>query len=221
MGRLRAVTESELTPGQRAVWDSVTGGARAAAHKGSGGLVGPDGELVGPFNAWLYSPTVGLPAASLGEAVRFRCSFGARLSEVAIVAVAAHWRSNFEYWAHRRYAAEAGVPEDLLDDLAEGRQVNPERDDERVVVGTCRELLTTARLSDETYRAALDLLGAAGIVELVTLVGYYTLVALNLNAFEVGLPPGAEPQWPVQGSNGLRFDRHPEEKETPDGPPAR
>jgi 4-carboxymuconolactone decarboxylase len=193
---LRPIGEEELTPEQRTLWEAITGGPRAAAHGGAGALLDADGGLLGPFNAWLYSPAVGTPASALGEAVRFGCSFGRRLTEVAIVVAAAHWRSNFEFWAHSRYALDEGVDRRFLDGLAAGDEVEPEADDERVVVRVCRELFTTTRLTDDTYAAAAELLGEAGLVELVTLLGYYTVVALNLNAFRVGLPPGVEAVWP-------------------------
>lgn len=197
MPRLPAVQEADLDSEQRAVWERITGGARAAAHEGTGGLVGEDGALVGPFNAWLHSPAVGGPAAELGEAVRFRTSLDRRLLELAIVAVACHWRSNFEYWAHRRYALDAGVEPALLDALAAGQDPRSSRDDEQVVLDACRDLLRSGRLGAARYSATLDVLGTSGVVELVTAVGYYTLVSFNLNAFEVDVPPSAAATWPT------------------------
>lgn len=196
MGRLKVITPPELSAEQREVWSAVTRGSRAAAHERLGGLVGADGGLVGPFNAWLYSPTVGLPAATLGEAVRFHCSFGPRLSEIAILTVAAHWRSNFEFAVHCHDAEAAGLSRQTLDDIAAGSTVDGLTDEERVIVQSCRELLSTGRFPDDLYAAATNLLGVAGVVELVTLIGYYTLAALNLNAFEVSAPPGTTARWP-------------------------
>ena len=71
-------------------------------------------------------------------------------------------------------------------------------EDERVVYAVARELTTTGRLGQEDYDAAQRLLGDAGMVELVSLCGYYTLISYLLNAFAVPLPPGAQPKWDVR-----------------------
>lgn len=179
------------------MWNAIAGGDRASAHHGSGGLVAEDGGLIGPFNAWLHSPAVGGPAAELGAAVRFRTTLDRRLLELAIVAVAAHWRASFEFWAHRRYAIEAGVAPTLVDAVADGDEDPPAPDDEALVLSVVRELLRTGRLAAATYEQAQRHLGDAELVELVTAVGYYTLVSFNLNAFEVAPPSSVEARWPL------------------------
>lgn len=183
------------------MWDAVVGGRRAAAHHGSGGLVSPEGGLVGPFNAWLHCPVVGKHAADLGEAIRFDTHLDRRLLELSIVAVAVHWRAEFEFWAHRRFAVESGVDETVIDELAAGRAVEPARDDERIVLAATLELLRTGRWSPAQFTSVHQLLGVGGAAELVTVIGYYTAVSLNLNAFEVPAPAGVDLQWPVDGDD--------------------
>jgi 4-carboxymuconolactone decarboxylase len=158
--------------------------------------VSPDGTLVGPFNAFLHSPSIGRAAAALGEAVRFDATFDRGTIELITVVVAVHWRADFEYWAHRRAAIESGVPVELIDAVAAGRPITSAVRADEVVVTATRELLTTGRLNDDTYSCALELLRPAGIVDLVTLVGYYTLVSLTLNAFEVSAPVPSSELWP-------------------------
>jgi 4-carboxymuconolactone decarboxylase len=92
-------------------------------------------------------------------------------------------------------ALRHGVNQDAVDAIARGA-TPPLRDDERVVHAVARQLVDNGRVDRATYDAAHELLGDRGIVELVTLCGYYTLVSFTLNAFDVGLPPGAEPTWP-------------------------
>ena len=195
MGRLAEVTSDLLDDEQQALWDTVTGGRRAASHANTGGLVAPTGGLIGPFNAWLHSPVVGVAAARLGESVRYDNSLERDVLELAIVTVAIHWRSEFEHWAHRGYAVEAGVPADLLDRLRDGLDLAPIAHRYEVTVRSCRELLSTGTLGETTYRELAEELSARAVVDLVTTVGYYTLVSFNLNAFEVELPDGAEPVW--------------------------
>jgi 4-carboxymuconolactone decarboxylase len=181
------------------VWDAVTKGRRASAHVGSGGLVGPDGALVGPFNTMLYSPEIGEAAARLGEAIRFSSSLDRRTLELVTVVAAVKWRADFEYWAHRRYAIEAGVPETLVDELARGGGAASADPEDRLLVTSTRELLDTGRLSDEHYQALEQQLGQRGAVDLVVTVGYYCLISFVLNAFEVPAPTSSGELWPSDG----------------------
>jgi 4-carboxymuconolactone decarboxylase len=198
-GRLAPLRANDLDAAQQAVWDAVTKGRRASAHAGSGGLVGADGALVGPFNAMLYSPEIGEPAAKLGEAIRFSSSLDRRTLELVTVVVAIKWRAAFEYWAHRRYAIEAGVPEALVDELARGGDVASANPEDRRLIESTRELLDTGRLSDEHYQALEQQLGERGAVDLVVTVGYYCLISFVLNAFEVPAPKPSEELWPNNG----------------------
>lgn len=156
-------------------------------------LVNGEGGLMGPFNPWLHAPAPGARLAELGRVLRFESSVERRLLEVAIITVGAHWKAEFEWWAHSGMARHHGVSEAVIDALAKGEAPAFEADDELTVHQVARELLTTGNLEDATYEAARDLLGDRGLVELVTLTGYYVLVSFTLNAFRVPLPPGVEP----------------------------
>lgn len=190
MTRLPPVRDEDLTPTQREVWDSLT-----ESRGGSLRLVGPDGGLIGPFNAMVTNPEAGRPMAELGAAIRFGGQIDNRLLELAIIVVGAHWRSNFEFWAHARLARAAGVGDDVIDAVAEGVEPSFDRDDERVVYGVASQLMTTGQIDDETYRQAADLLEPDALVHLVMTIGYYSLVSLTLNAFAVALPEGETPTW--------------------------
>jgi len=189
MNRLPELRRDDLTAAGQAVWDLIvrTRGSRVVTDTGS---------LSGPFNAFVYAPEAGGPLASLGAALRFGSSIGPRLTEVAIITVASHWRAEFEWLAHARLAREAGVPDAVVDAIGSGEEPPFTAADERVVFTAVRELVTTGELGAARYAAARDLLGDTGVVELVALCGYYSLISFVLNAFEVALPPGAEPRWP-------------------------
>lgn len=189
MTRLRRLTRSELTESQAEVWDAI-----ADSRGGATGLV-EDGALLGPFNAFVHVPAIGRRLSSLGALLRFRTSIDRRLSEVAICTVGAHWRSEFEFWAHAPMAVEHGVDPAVLDALRDGRAPVFERDDERVVHAVTRQLLVERRVDDGTYAAAEALLGESGMVELAALVGYYCTISMVLNLFEVPLPRGHDPVW--------------------------
>jgi 4-carboxymuconolactone decarboxylase len=194
--RLAPLRETDLDDRQREVWHEITAGRRASVHGGSGGLVAGNGGLIGPFNAFLHSPSVGGPAARLGEALRFDSTLDGRTLELVTVVVAAHWRADFEYWAHRAYAIAAGVAPELMDSIASGRALATTSPDDETLVTATRELLATGSLTDDTYAGVVRLLGTTGIVDLVTVVGYYTLVSFNLNVFKVPAPVPTKELWP-------------------------
>ncbi|MBO0776055.1 MAG: carboxymuconolactone decarboxylase family protein [Actinobacteria bacterium] len=188
MSRLPNLRRDQLGPAGQAVWDAVVGTR-------GGQLVNAEGGLVGPFNAFVHAPTVGQHLSSLGAAVRFQGSIDRRLAEVAILTVGARWKAEFEWWSHARMAREQGVPEAVISAIARGAEPPFAAPGERVVYRVARELTETGRLGQDAYEAARALLGDAGLVELVSLCGYYTLVSFLLNAFTVPLPPGARPTW--------------------------
>jgi len=188
VSRLPNLRRDELGPEGQAVWDAIVGTR-------SEDLVNADGGLVGPFNAFVHAPDVGRRMTSLGAALRFRTTIERRLLEVAIITVGARWRAEFEWWAHARMAREHGVPDAVVTAIGAGEDPPFEADDERAVYEAARQLAHTGQLDGPAYEAARRLLGDAGVVELVSLCGYYTLISFLLNAFEVPLPPGAAPQW--------------------------
>ena len=195
MSRLPYLSRDELgTEGQH-VWDLIVGTR-------GGQLINPDGGLAGPFNAFVHAPDVGQQLTSLGALLRFGTSIERRLSEVAIITVGAGWKAEFEWWAHARMARSHGVPDAVVDAIGRGEEPSFPADDERAVYSVARELTQTGRVSQDAYDAAQRLLGDAGVVELVSLCGYYTLISFLLNAFAVPLPDGAAPQWGADDGHG-------------------
>jgi 4-carboxymuconolactone decarboxylase len=189
MDRLPQKSRAELDHFGQALWDELV------ATRGDQ-IVDDAGGLRGPFNAWLRAPKVGSRLAPLGLALRHDMSLDRNLIELAIVTVGAHFRAEFEWWAHSRMARHHGVSEEVIAALAAGREPEFDDDPERIVHQVAAELVETGRLSETTYATARSQLDEGQLVELVTLCGYYTLVSFTLNAFDVGLPAGADPQWP-------------------------
>jgi 4-carboxymuconolactone decarboxylase len=188
MSRLPYLGYNDLDADGRQVWDGVTGSR-------DGELVNDDGGLVGPFNAFVHSPRVGRRLSALGAKLRFGTSIEPRLSELAIITVGARWKAEFEWWAHASLARASGVPDAVVDAIGRGDDPPFEADDERAVYAVASRLTSSGQLDAGTYDAAQRLLGNAGMVELVSLCGYYTLISYLLNAFAVPLPTGATPMW--------------------------
>jgi 4-carboxymuconolactone decarboxylase len=174
MSRLPYLRYDDLDDRGRRVWDGVVG------SRGDQ-LISAAGGLVGPFNAFVHAPGVGAEMSALGAEVRFRTSIERRLTEVAIITVGARWQAEFEWWAHARMAREHGVPEAVVSAIQAGAQPPFEAEDERVVYDVARELASSGRVSPAAYAAARELLGDQGMVELVTICGYYTLISFLLN----------------------------------------
>ena len=191
MTRLSFLRRDQLDEDQAGVWDSLI-----ESRGGGVNLFDPDGGLVGPFNSWVHAPRVGRRLSSLGAHLRFRTSLDRRLSEIAICTVGAHWQSEFEFWAHAPMAIEHGVAESVIDALRAGEMPEFERDDERIVHSVVHQLLNARRVDADTYAAAADLVGEQGLVELAATIGYYCLVSMTLNLFEVALPEGENLNWP-------------------------
>jgi 4-carboxymuconolactone decarboxylase len=190
MGRLPGKPREELEEPGRRVWDGLV-------ESRGGQTVGEDGALHGPFNAWVQAPSIGAWLSGLGHALRFETSLDRRLIELAVITVGAHWQAEFEWWAHSRMARQHGVAEPVIDAIRDGTPVPLVDEPDRVVHAVASELAGTGRLGQATYDSARTLLGDQGLIELVTLCGYYTLVSMTLNAFEVDLPRGADPVWPA------------------------
>jgi 4-carboxymuconolactone decarboxylase len=195
MGRLQGLTIDRLSPEQRALFDAILSGRRgqamaAAGSEGSAGLLDATGALVGPFNAWLLSPAIGDRIQRLGEAIRFTSSLPQNVLEVAILVEARQWRAEFEWWAHVRLARRAGVAAEVIAAIQERREPSFTDRGEEIAWRFSRELLDRRRVGAATYEAARQHFGETGVMELVTLLGYYTLVSMTLNTFEVPLPEG-------------------------------
>jgi 4-carboxymuconolactone decarboxylase len=182
--RLRPLRPDELDPEQRALYDAL------ADPPGRVGL-DPDGCLHGPFDAMLRAPRSGAALQSVGAALRYGGVLTERVRELATLQVAAHHRSDFEWYAHAPLAAKAGLPSALVEAVRAGGRVEPDDPAERAAAIVVAQLLTTGDVDDDAWADAVGRLGEAGAVELTTLVGYYGLLAMQMRVLRVPLPPDA------------------------------
>ncbi len=188
-GRLPWPTRDELDEDASAVYDAIVA-SRGGSGAGGSGPVGADGRLLGPFNAMLFNPVVGDALQALGAAIRYRSSLADRVRELAILTVAAHRHSAFEWHAHEPLAIAAGLDRAKLEHVRDADGNGLEGAD--ALVHRCvRTLLTDRDLGDDDVTGLQELLGVTGVVELVTLVGYYDLLALSMRTFRVELPETA------------------------------
>ena len=126
--------------------------------------------------------------------LRFDTSLPPRLTELAILICARHWTSHHEWRAHKRLALAAGLEHEAVAAIAANRQPDFPDPEGRIVYQLSHELLASGRLEPALYEQGIALLGETALVELVTTLGYYCLVSLTLNAFELGLPENFAPE---------------------------
>src|SRR5579885_1664557 len=179
--RLPPIAPEAMTPAQREAAEALVKGRR--------------GALFGPFVPLLRSPELLDRAQRLGEYLRYDSAPPARLRELAILVTARHFRQAYEWHVHAPAALEAGLAAPCIADIAAGRTPRSMQADEAVVHAFCVELHNAHAVRDETYAAALSLLGERGLVDLCGICGYYGLLALVMNAARTPLPEGAAPPW--------------------------
>lgn len=179
MSRLPPLSPDALTPAQKQVYDAI--------------VSGPRGAIAGPFAPWLRSPELADRAQQLGAFCRFGSSLPPRLSELAIIITARHWTAQFEWWAHARMAREGGLAEAVIEAVRDRRRPADMPADEAAVYDYCSAALGTGRVDDATYRTLVDVLGELAAVELVGIMGYYCMVSLTLNVFQIEVPDGSTP----------------------------
>ena len=177
--RLPILQEAKLAPAQRKLLDSLRAGPR-----GSGV------EIRGPFAVYLHAPPYGELVQQLGAHVRFSKLVPHRLTELAILATASLWRSQYEWHMHAIHAEKAGISPKIINDIRMGRAPKGLTKDERAVYDFVKELHKTKRVSDRNYARVHAIVGDAGMVEFVGICGYYVLVAMTLNVFRMPTPAG-------------------------------
>jgi 4-carboxymuconolactone decarboxylase len=169
--RLPRFDASNATPEQKAVLDEI--------------LSGPRGNLNGPFLGWIHSPELAQQAQRLGAFCRYRTGLPLRLSELAILVTAARWQAQAEWYIHYPIALEAGVAQVDAEAIRLGRQPSFANSDDALIYAFASELYDTKRVSDATYAAAVTRFGHEVTINLVGLLGYYALVAMTLNVFDM------------------------------------
>lgn len=149
---------------------------------------GPRGAVVGPLLAVLHRADLAERWSKLGELLRYRTSLPMRLSELAILVTARRWRSALEWHIHAPIAINAGLPPDVVEAIRCNSA--PHFDDERdaEIYAFAKELQESTVVSDAVYDAVLKRWAIVGVVELTALIGYYTMVAMTLNAHAFELP---------------------------------
>jgi 4-carboxymuconolactone decarboxylase len=187
--RVPLLEPAQMSPEQKRIHDMIASG--------------PRGQVRGPLAVWLHRPALAEPAQALGRYCRYETSLPPRLTEWAILILARHWRSEFEWWAHKSIALKAGVKEEMIDALCDGKEVACTHPDEAVVLEFLNVLHIRRQIPQDLYDRIVHVIGEAGVIDLVGIAGYYTLISMTLNVFDISQPEGEPVKW---GSQPDSFD---------------
>lgn len=179
MARVPALDPACMTDEERTVFTDIAGPR--------GGVVG------GPFAIWMRNTALASAANRLGNQLRVSGTLDKRLFELMVLITARRWSAQYEWFAHEQAALDNGLAPDIVEAVRNGTDPAFARDDERLVHDLTTELLERRALSDDTYRRALDMFGLDLMIEIVADLGFYTMVAITLVAFDAPVPGGARP----------------------------
>lgn len=171
--RLPVPDVAELDEAQKAVYDSI---------------LATRGNIDGPFLAWMHSPELASRAEKLGAFCRYQTSLELIESELLILCVAHHHNCLGEQQIHEPIARSAGLGMDIIDQIRKGSMPNLINVRQSVLFQIANQLLSSQRLTDQTYKEGVQIFGERTLVEIVAVIGYYTFVAMTLNAFEMSKP---------------------------------
>ncbi|MGA8898950.1 carboxymuconolactone decarboxylase family protein [Bradyrhizobium sp.] len=174
--RLKLLSPGEMSAEQKQTYDEAIAGKR--------------GRPPAPMMAWLNSPEMARHATRLGEVLRFDTIFPAKLSEIAILVTARYWTSHYEWFAHKRLALAGGMDPQIADDIRDRRTPTFDDPKAKMIYDVAKSLHEGHGLARPLYDEAVNVLSERGVVEVIGLCGYYTLVSMTLNTFEFGLPDG-------------------------------
>lgn len=175
--RIQPLREDDLNPLQLALLDTMVSGKR-----------GKSAANGGPFGVWLHSPAFGMQVQRFGEYIRYDTSLAPVVSELLILCCATHWRAQYEWYVHAPIAASSGVPEEVIEALRTSSDIPATFEAEAKLVRFARSALSPSPMTDAVYDSIADLLSQSEIIEAAGLIGYYSLVAITLNVFDVPVP---------------------------------
>lgn len=181
--RMPPIPLERMTPEQRRVAEAI--------------IQGPRGGLYGPFIPLLRSPELMDAAQHMGAYLRYHSAIGDKLSELVILLVSRRWTQQVEWAIHEPIALQAGIAPEVVTALADGRRPPGMTEDEELVYDFSTELEATRSVSDETYRRAVARFGEQGVIDLVGVAGYYTLLAMILNTARTAVGTGETGSTPV------------------------
>ncbi|MFQ6029104.1 MAG: carboxymuconolactone decarboxylase family protein [Dehalococcoidia bacterium] len=184
MARIPSVTRESIREDLRGVFDEIN--------------AGPGGIGTGPMSVLKHSPELAKRAIPLFEYVRNESTVPLQIRELAMLTTARAKDSPYIWNRHVSLARESGLKGDLIDALRDRKPLPPRSALEEAVINLGLDFFQSNQVSQQTFDVILEHLGAQGLVELTTLMGFYAMLAFNANAVDLGMPAIiTEPPLPV------------------------
>lgn len=146
--------------------------------------------VFGPFEPLMRSPELMSISRAMGDYLRYKPSIGTKLSELVILVTAREWSQDYEWYVHAPIALKQGIAKDTVDAIADGRRPTGMTEDEDIVYDISTELHHFKRVSDPTYARAVKRFGEKGVIDIVGISGYYTMLAMTMNTTRYPSPAG-------------------------------
>lgn len=152
-------------------------------------ISGPRNGIVdGPFRVWLQSnPRLAERMNDVGHVLRDTGKLDKRLFEIAVLCTARFWDARYQWAAHSPIALDMGLSQETIDAIGRGQRPTSAPEDQQMIYDLTQGLLEKRQIPDELYDRVLALLGFDDLVELVTVIGQYSLAAIVTNGFEIAL----------------------------------
>src|SRR6266446_5945903 len=154
-------------------------------------IVGSRGALQGPFSMFLHCPELAGRLAHLGAFVRFEGSLDMRVRVLAAMTVARELEAVYVWGAQTGGARRQDVPESTITAIRENHSRGVPAEDAQIIDFT-RALLRKHRADDAMFKAMQARFGNDQLIQLTTAIGYYSLLAMTVNACELEPATGAE-----------------------------
>jgi 4-carboxymuconolactone decarboxylase len=179
MARTEEVKRESLDPRQQQLYDGIMRSR-------------PRPTLSGPFSVWIHTPEICEPADALANAFRFNHKLDQRLIELIILMMCRDATVRYAWSAHEPLARKAGLAPETIDAVRTRKRPDFKHDDERLIYELVTELLATKSLSAASFDRASAAFGRNGVIEAVSCAGFYGMVGLVINAFDIPPQPGGD-----------------------------
>lgn len=173
MNRVLELPPDKLTPEQTTVFERLVAGR---------------GRILGPYKIWIHSPQVADGMEHIGTFLNKKSSLSKREVEIGILVIAQHWNADYVRQAHIREGKAAGLSQETIDAIFAGGDPKLADPHERAVHRFAAALVSGTKLGDAEFGEIENVVGRAGVAEVLVLLGYYTSVALGMKVHEVPIP---------------------------------
>ena len=153
--------------------------------------------ISGPFEPLLWSPEAMIRAASMGTYLRYKTAYPPNLSEFIILIAARSWSQQYEWSVHYPIALKAGISKDIADAIADGRRPSQMSEEQAMLYDFTTELIQTKDVSEATFRRVVGKFGEKGVIDAISITGYYTMLAMVLNVSRTPPAAGVAPLPPL------------------------